>query len=280
MTKALFVSLSLISAALAQSNTTNNTAVGIEAIQAHFSNAGIVPSLLATFDPSALMTVDYSGVGDIQPGQALSETQVSPTPSVSITPANSSVQLGSNFTLMMVDADAVGTDESAGQTRHWLVNGVTLGNGTSAENVTTSSGIAITEYAGPAPPSGSGPHRYVILLYKQPDTFTPPANLSTANVGVSVFSLSSYIQETGLEGPVAGMYYTVEEGTATFTPSATSAVVTSTLPVPSGTSSGTASGSGSSPSQSSNSNGASAAFGSISSLFMIAAPVLAAVAAI
>ncbi len=57
-------------------------------------------------------------------------TEVSPTPSVSITPANSSVQLGSNFTLMMVDADAVGTDESAGQTRHWLVNGVTLSNGT------------------------------------------------------------------------------------------------------------------------------------------------------
>lgn len=72
MIKALFVSLSLISAALAQSN---NTGVGIEAIQAHFSNAGIVPSLLATFDPSALMTVDYSGVGDIQPGQALSQTR-------------------------------------------------------------------------------------------------------------------------------------------------------------------------------------------------------------
>ena len=77
MIKALFVSLSLISAALAQSNSTNNTAVGIEAIQAHFSNAGLVPSLLATFDPSALMTVDYSGVGDIQPGQALSQSRKS-----------------------------------------------------------------------------------------------------------------------------------------------------------------------------------------------------------
>jgi len=118
-------------------------------------------------------------------------------------------------------------------------------------------------------------------LYKQPDSFTPPANLSTANVGVSVFSLAGYIQETGLQGPVAGMYYTVEEGTATFTPSATSAVVTSTLPVPSGSSTGTgsASGPGSSPSQSSKPNGASHSFGSISTLFMAVAPVLAAIAA-
>lgn len=52
--------------------------------------------------------------------------EVKPTPSVSITPANSSVSLGSNFTLVMVDADIVGTDETAGQTRHWLVNGVSL----------------------------------------------------------------------------------------------------------------------------------------------------------
>ena len=30
------------------------------------------------------------------------------------------------FTLAMVDAGAVGTDESAGQVRHWLVNNVSL----------------------------------------------------------------------------------------------------------------------------------------------------------
>ena len=47
-------------------------------------------------------------------------------PNVTIQAANSSVALGSNFTLMMVDADVVGTDENNGQTRHWLVNGVTV----------------------------------------------------------------------------------------------------------------------------------------------------------
>jgi len=50
-------------------------------------------------------------------------------PEITIVPANSSVSLAGNFTLVMADADVVGTDESVGQTRHWLVNGVTLKNG-------------------------------------------------------------------------------------------------------------------------------------------------------
>ena len=52
--------------------------------------------------------------------------EVAPTPSISINPANSSVQLSGNFTLVMADAGPVGTDETQGQTRHWLVNSVTL----------------------------------------------------------------------------------------------------------------------------------------------------------
>lgn len=74
---------------------------------------------------------------------------------------------------------------------------------------------------------------YVILLYTQPSSFSPPSELSSPGAGVSVFSLSDYVSSSGLEGPVAGMYFTVEVGTASASVSATSAVVTSTLPVPS-----------------------------------------------
>lgn len=133
---------SFIGAVVAQ----DNTAVDIEAIQAHFSQAGIVPSLLTTFDPSALLTVSFDGVGDISPGQPLTQdrpsifirffliflanhlsSEVQPTPSLTVTPANSSVTLPTgNYTVVMVDAGPVGTDESQGQTRHWLANGITL----------------------------------------------------------------------------------------------------------------------------------------------------------
>jgi phosphatidylethanolamine-binding protein len=51
--------------------TTNNTQLGVEAIEAHFSNAGIVPSLLKQFTPSGLLTVNFNGVGPVQPGQNL-----------------------------------------------------------------------------------------------------------------------------------------------------------------------------------------------------------------
>jgi len=54
---------------------------------------------------------------------------VAAAPEITVVPANSSVSLAGNFTLVMADADVVGTNESAGQTRHWLVNGVTLKNG-------------------------------------------------------------------------------------------------------------------------------------------------------
>ena len=107
------------------------------------------------------------------------------TPTVSIATPNSSVSLGDTFTLTMVDADIVGTDESAGQTRHWLVNSASLSDGkllwadtplrghlttlfliASGNNrtISNSSATAITDYAGPGPAEGSGAHRYVFPI--------------------------------------------------------------------------------------------------------------------
>jgi len=211
---------------VSQTSTSNNTQLGIEVIEANFENAGIVPSLLAQFDPTALLTVSFAD-GDLTPGQNLSQTEVQNAPTITVTTAGSSGQLGPRFTLAMVDADVVGTDESQGQTRHWLVNNVTLSSSSPAA-LDFSSAKNITNYAGPAPPSGSGPHRYVILLYTQPDSFTPPANLSTTT-GVGKFNFPQYVQSTGLTGPVAGFYIQVEQGVATVSLSSTSAVVTSTL---------------------------------------------------
>ena len=100
------------------------------------------------------------------------DVEVGPAPAITVTPANSSVSLSGPFTLAMVDFGAVGSDQAAGVTRHWLVNGVTIDSEYARhENVTrltcqftdnavsNASAIAITQYAGPAPPAGSGPHR-------------------------------------------------------------------------------------------------------------------------
>ena len=70
----LILSLAAAPFVLAQSN---NTELQIEAIEAHFNNSGIVPSLLATFTPSAVFNLSYEGVGAISPGQALTKARMS-----------------------------------------------------------------------------------------------------------------------------------------------------------------------------------------------------------
>jgi hypothetical protein len=183
-------------------------------------------------------------------------SEVKPAPVLSVTPANSSVQLTGNYTVMMVDADFVGA--SVDQiTRHWLVNYVTV-SGTAVSNATANEP---TPYAGPFPAENSGKHRYVILMYEQPATFANPAEFVG---GVTKINLQEYVkvctpmlvcvvvcqtlligfsfQTSGLGNLVAGTYIQVEQGSASFSVAATSAVVTSTLPAAKTTA---ASGSGS-----------------------------------
>ncbi|KAF8181564.1 phosphatidylethanolamine-binding protein [Pholiota molesta] len=190
------------------------TALDIAGIKANFNQSAIVPDLLASFNPSAVLSLNFAGVGMVQPGQLFTKEQVSAAPAVTLKPADSSVSLTGNYTLVMVDADVVGSKLPGGQNRHWLVNGVTI-NGSTVSN---SSAVAITAYAGPAPAAGSGPHRYVVLLYSQPSTFKAPTAFSQPIAGVTPFDFNGY-----------GNYFDVEEGTSTISVSPTSAVVSSTL---------------------------------------------------
>jgi phosphatidylethanolamine-binding protein len=221
---------------LANAKSGDDTALGIAAIQAHFKNADLVPDLLPSFNPSALMTVTFPGVDPISPGQNLSMQQTATVPDVTITPANSSVQTTGNFTLVMVDSRAVGTNESNGQILHWLVNYATLKNRSSScpsypsLSVSTACGVVVTEYVPPQPIEGSGPHRYVILLLPQHSSFSPPANLSKPTVSIDLyFYITDYILSSHLGQPIAGMYFDVQQGPAIVTIPPTSAVITSTL---------------------------------------------------
>jgi hypothetical protein len=70
------VALSLLGS-LVNAQSANDTALGIVAIEAHFTNAELVPQLLSTFSPSALINVTFSGVGAISPGQNLTKERES-----------------------------------------------------------------------------------------------------------------------------------------------------------------------------------------------------------
>jgi phosphatidylethanolamine-binding protein (PEBP) family uncharacterized protein len=192
----------------------DHTAMSIADVEADFNSAGLVPGLVPSFNPSALMTVTFPGVGTISPGQNFSVQQVATAPNVTITPANSSVPTTGNFTLMMVDSLPFGGNDSNNRVLHWLTNSATLqsdSSGCPSLNVSTDRGLAVTNYVSPAPPAGTGLHHYVILLFPQPASFSPPANLSTANVGIDLyFHINDYISSSNLGQPIAGMFFDVQ----------------------------------------------------------------------
>jgi hypothetical protein len=66
-------------------------------------------------------------------------------------------QSGKMYTLIMHDPDA-----PVGNVIHWVVVNMT----------STSAGEEIKKYRGPAPPPGSGIHRYIFLLYEQQEEET------------------------------------------------------------------------------------------------------------
>jgi hypothetical protein len=254
--RGLFIICATFAVALAQS-----TELQLEAIEAHFQNAELVPVPIPVFEPTAVLTANFQGVGDITPGQLISEDQVTSSPNLTLTPANSTITFNGNYTVAMIDPGAVGSDQSQGQNRHWLVNGATIvDNKVNFEGATT-----ITAYAGPAPPSGSGPHRYTIVVYTQGANFAPPQNLSSLVPGVELFNFPDYVKSTNLGPLVAGIYYQVEVGTATVSIPATSSVVSSTLPAAHPSSSGNPSGtsSGSKPTNTGTNNNTGGAMGKL-----------------
>lgn len=103
------------------------------------------------------MQVNYlNGTADL--GNELSPTQVRNEPTVSWPVIkNTSAAL---YTIIMTDPDAPSrSNRSLADVKHWIVGNI-LGN-----DVLT--GQTIAEYIGAAPPSGSGHHRYVFLVYEQ-----------------------------------------------------------------------------------------------------------------
>lgn len=238
----MFVKTAFLALAVAPFAFAQNNAVGLQSIIAQFKNAGLTPDPLTTFTPSALLGVTY-GSSAIDAGKPQTVDVVKPEPKVTLTPVNDSpdVTASGTYTIAMIDADIVGADQTGGQTRHWLVNGVKATGTTAPWTLDINSGTNITAYGGPFPASGSGAHRYMILLLAQPSSFTAPA-APAANSPIEKFDFEAYVKSAGLGSIVAGTYITVEQGTATASVSATSAVDTATLSVPS-SASGSATGS-------------------------------------
>ncbi|CAF3687975.1 unnamed protein product [Rotaria sp. Silwood1] len=83
------------------------------------------------------------------------DTQITPTVQINLK-TDSKMPF---FTLVMIDPDAPRRgNEIAGPWLHWIK--------ASFKGNNVNIGTTLADYQGPAPPDGTGPHQYIILLYK------------------------------------------------------------------------------------------------------------------
>lgn len=195
----------------------------LEAIEAHFNQSQIVPDFLPDFNPTGVLDADFSGIGDIDPGANFSTQQVAQTPALSV---QSSGPLEGSYVLAMMDAGPPGANLSAGTNRHWLLYNVTILQNSTVNRVPAT---AITPYTGPNPPAGSGPHRYVILIYEQTSDFRRLPEFSRPGLPVAPMNWIKFVIDSRLGSLVAATYIQVEVGAASAAIASTAPVITSTL---------------------------------------------------
>jgi hypothetical protein len=95
---------------------------------------------------------------------------------------------------------------------HWLATDVDI-----SKSPVTAANTAGAPYLRPNPPAGDSAHRYVFLLFAQPDGFTIPAKYSKINppatTGARVgFDLTAFAADTSLRAPLAANFITVQSG--------------------------------------------------------------------
>ncbi|CAB3256900.1 unnamed protein product [Arctia plantaginis] len=106
------------------------------------------------------------------------------------------------YTLVMIDPDAPSRHNPRfREWQHWLV-----GNVPGSE---VSQGVVLSDYIGPAPPLGSGLHRYVFLACKQPHnlSFDEPRLSKSSSVNRTLFSVVNFANKYNLSDPVAGNFF-------------------------------------------------------------------------
>ncbi|KAG0267014.1 hypothetical protein BG011_009762 [Mortierella polycephala] len=140
-----------------------------QAAEAALRKDGIIPDVIDSFHSKTMLTISYGENKDVALGNTLAVPETQNPPQVSFQADSPN----DKYTLIMTDPDAPSRKEpSMREYRHWVVSNIF---GTSDfQPAAVSQGTELTEYMGPAPPKGSGPHRYVFLLYKQ----TPSSNVS------------------------------------------------------------------------------------------------------
>lgn len=106
------------------------------------------------------------------------------------------------YTLALIDPDAPSrADPEYAQILHWLVVNI--------PGYRVSRGTTMAEYIGSAAPNGTGLHRYIFLIYKQPGRINPDEKKipNTTTDGRTNFKIRDYAKKYNLGNPIAVNYF-------------------------------------------------------------------------
>ncbi|XP_013792173.1 protein D3-like isoform X2 [Limulus polyphemus] len=159
----------------------------------------IVPDVLDV-TPTHLLEVKY-GDDEVNLGNELTPTQVKDPP----TYINYPFEANDFYTLCMTDPDAPSRQNPKfREWHHWLVVNI--------PGKDICKGEVLSDYIGSAPPKGTGLHRYVFVVYKQPECLNPTEKQLTNTSGKhrGNFKIRDFAAKYDLGDPWAGNFYQAE----------------------------------------------------------------------
>ncbi|KAL0818142.1 hypothetical protein ABMA28_008666 [Loxostege sticticalis] len=161
-----------------------------------FETHQVVPDVVPKA-PAAAAQVKYPSGVEVNEGNELTPTQVKDVPTVTWDASPDQF-----YTLAMTDPDAPSrADPKFREWHHWLVGNIPGGN--------VAGGETLSAYVGSGPPQGTGLHRYVFLVYKQPGklSFDEPRLTNTSGDNRPMFSIAKFATKYNLGDPIAGNFY-------------------------------------------------------------------------
>ncbi|CAH0713924.1 unnamed protein product, partial [Brenthis ino] len=168
----------------------------ISTVAKSFEANAVVPDVVPKA-PSDRISLTYPSGVVAQLGNELAPTNVKDQPNVSY-----EADPNSYYTLIFTDPDNYdGPEKVYREWHHWLVVNI--------PGTDVSKGEVLSPYIGSGPPDGTGIHRYVYILYKQPGKLSfDEKKLTNKSIdGRAAFSTAKFAEKYNLGNPVAGNFY-------------------------------------------------------------------------
>ncbi|CCX05358.1 Similar to Protein D1; acc. no. P54186 [Pyronema omphalodes CBS 100304] len=179
----------------------------LTSVKEAFKADEIVPQIIPRFEPiaQATLTFNYANGSSVVisgPGTRIQRNDAQIAPAITIGYGRHPPKY---YVGVIVDPDAPSRQNPIRRSiRHYLARDLTIDRKTGfLKNFTA----VANEYRGPNPPAGSGGHRYIFFLYKQ------PKNLDISFLDLNNrtnFNLAEFVEKTGLGDPIAGNYFVSE----------------------------------------------------------------------